>query len=165
MVWNAAAPPVPTLTLSLLISHSEELRGRQPRGATDSAQIAQSSAVCATPPRFPTDQQSLVSNELPPCIIVMISVILSDYCVTLLLNGFDETSVHFVNIQSAAVYLLIAFFIFFLDVRYVSVYLFASPFHSCKVQNRSLISWWSLMLIWCYQHMLNGTLIGLMGIL
>lgn len=57
------------------------------------------------------------------------------------------------------------FFIFFLDVRYVSVYLFASPFHSCKVQNRSLISWWSLMLIWCYQHMLNGTLIGLMGIL
>lgn len=117
MVWNAAAPPVPTLTLSLLISHSEELRGRQPRGATDSAQIAQSSAACATPPRFPTDQQSLVSNELPPCIIVMISVILSDYCVTLLLNGFDETSVHFVNIQSAAVYLLIAFlFSFWMSV-------------------------------------------------
>lgn len=51
----------------------------------------------------------------------MISAILSDYNVALLLNGFDETSVHFVNIQSAAVYLLIAFLFFFLDVLYVSV--------------------------------------------
>lgn len=76
-----------------------------------------------------------VSNQLPRCIIVMISAILSDYYFALLLNGFDETSVHFVNIQSAAVYLLIAFLFFFLDVLYCVCYLFASPPHSCKVQN------------------------------
>lgn len=73
--------------------------------------------------------------------------------------GFLWDDCTFVNILFAAVYLLAFWFSFWMTCM---------PLPSCisllmlwRV-DRPIICWWSLMFIRCYQHMLNGTVMGIL---
>lgn len=113
MVPSADVSPVPALTLSLLISQSEELRIPTATRFYRSLPNSTIAGPCFLSP---------VSNEPPRCITVMIRVMLSDYYVTLLLNGFSMRRVYICK-YTVCCGIFTCFLIFFLDVLYTFLHL------------------------------------------